>query len=97
MPGYWMIRSSEVADQAALDEYVRRWAPIAEKYGARFIAGRGVRHETREGQDLPRILIIEFPSYEQALACYDDPDYIASLDYAKKAYATRELVVVESM
>ena len=96
MAGYFMIRSTNVADQAAFDEYAKLWAPIAAKYGAKFIAGRGVRHETREGDDYPRNSIVEFPSYEQALACYDDPDYQEALGLAHRAYEQRELVIVES-
>ena len=96
MAGYWIVRSSEIIDQGSFDEYARLWAPVAEKYGARYIAGRGSRHETREGPDLSRMLVIEFPSYEQALACYNDADYQASLPYAQKAYADRHLIVVES-
>ena len=64
--------------------------PIAEKYGARFIAGREGAHETREGEEFARVLLVEFPSYEQARAAYDDPDYQAALPYARDAYARRE-------
>ncbi len=96
MAGYFMIRSTNVRDQVAFDEYSKLWKPIAEKYGAQFIAGRGVRHETREGDDYPRNLIVEFPSYDQAVACYDDPDYKVALGLAQKAYEHRELVIVES-
>ena len=73
MAGYWIVRSSRIENQAAFDEYAGRWAPIAEKYGARFIAGREGAHETREGEDFARVLLVEFPSYEQARAAYDDP------------------------
>ena len=96
MAGYFMIRSTNVRDQAAFDDYSKLWKPIAERYGAKFIAGRGVRHETREGDDYPRNLIVEFASYEQAVACYDDPDYKVALELANKAYRRRELVIVES-
>ncbi len=96
MAGYWVVRSSEITDQEAFDEYARLWGPVAEKFGARYIAGRGTRHETREGPDLPRMLVIEFSSYEQALACYNDTDYQASLPFARKAYAERHLIVAES-
>lgn len=96
MAGYWIVRSSEITDQEAFDNYARLWAPVAEKYGARYVAGRGARHETREGRDLPRVLVIEFASYDQALACYDDADYRESLPYARKAYADRDLIIVES-
>ncbi len=40
------------------------------------------------------MVIVEFSSYEQAVACYDDPEYRESLPYAFKAY-DRELVIVE--
>ena len=96
MARYFMIRSTNVRDQQAFEEYAKLWAPIAEKYRAKFIAGRGVRHETREGDDYPRNLIVQFSSYEQPLACYDDPDYKVALDMAQKAYEHRELVIVES-
>ena len=96
MAGYWVIRSSNITNQEVFDEYAGLWAPLAEKYGAHFIAGREVRHETREGPDFPRVAVLEFPSYEQALACYDDPDYQKALSYAEKAYADRDLVIVES-
>ena len=96
MAGYWIVRSSAIEHQAAFDEYAQRWLPIARKYGARTIAGGEGRHETREGDPLPRVLLVEFPSYERAIACYEDPDYQAALPFARDAYAHRELVIVES-
>ena len=57
---------------------------------------REARHETREGPDFARVFVLEFPSYEQALACYDDADFQESLPYARKAYGDRDLVVVDS-
>ena len=92
MAGYWIIRGT-VKDEAAFAEYVRLWQPIAEKYGARFIAA-GKQHQTREGTDYARAVIVQFDSYEQAVACYDDPDYQASLPHAFKAY-DRELTIVD--
>ena len=92
MAGYWIIRGT-VKDQEAFAEYVRLWQPIAEKYGARFIAP-GNRHQTREGADCARAVIVEFESYDKAVACYDDADYQASLPYAFKAY-DRELTIVD--
>ena len=96
MPGYWIVRSSAIENQAAFDEYAGRWAPIAAQYGARLLAGQQGAHETREGEDLPRVLLIEFPSYEAARACYDDPVYREALPFAREAYARRELIILES-
>lgn len=96
MAGYWIVRSSAIENRAAFDEYAQRWLPIARKYGASTIAGREGRHETREGDPWPRVLLVEFPSYESATACYEDPDYQAALPFARDAYARRDLVIVES-
>ena len=92
MAGYWIIRGT-VKDQDAFAEYARLWKPIAQKYGAKFIAP-GNQHQTREGSDCARAVIVEFESFAQAVACYDDPDYQASLPYAFKAY-DRELTIVD--
>lgn len=93
MAGYWLLRGT-VKDADALTEYAKGWQPIGERFNAQFLARAGA-HETREGQDFPRVAIIAFPSYEQALACYDDPAYQALLPLVERAYENREIVIVE--
>lgn len=92
MPGYWIVRGS-VKDRAAFDVYARSWLPIAEAYGARYLTAGG-QHETREGVDFDRVVIVEFPTYDAALACYDSPEYQALLSDALKAY-DREVTIVD--
>ncbi|MEM7253064.1 MAG: DUF1330 domain-containing protein [Pseudomonadota bacterium] len=92
MAGYWIIKGT-IIDQGAFDEYARLWAPIATRYQAEFLVP-GARHETREGKDYARVAVVRFPSYEDAIACYDDPEYQATLEWADKAY-DRELVIVD--
>ena len=36
---------------------------------------RGQPAVTKEGEDFPRNVVIEFPSHEVALACYDSATY----------------------
>ena len=93
MAGYWVVRGSAIQDEAALQEYGKLWGPIGERYGAELIAGKGII-DTREGVELPRHLLVRFSSYEQAVACYEDPDYQAAMVLAHKAY-DRELVILE--
>ncbi len=93
MAGYWLVRASASTDAEAAAEYGKLWKPIAEKYQAKILASEGA-HKTVEGNDLPRNLLIEFPSYEQALACYNDPDYSEAAEYALRAY-DRELTIIE--
>ena len=94
MAGYWIARGT-IKDPVAYAEYARLWTPIGERFEARFIASGG-QHRTLEGAGHTRVAIIEFPTYEQALACYDDPDYQACLPHALSAYDNkRELIIVE--
>lgn len=94
MAGYWIAHGT-IIDEDAYAEYARRWGPIARRFGARFIAS-GKRHRTCEGTDHSRVAIIEFPTYEKALACYDDAHYQACLPYALAAYGNaRALMIVE--
>ena len=93
MAGYWIIFATEKDDAAALAEYRRLWPPLAERYGARIISGYG-RTEFREGEPQDRGIIVEFASYEDAVACYDDPEYQASKVFSDRGY-NRSLAIVE--
>ncbi len=92
MKGYWIARI-DVTDEALHPEYGKRAMPAIEKFGGRLIV-RGGRATTPEGRDWARNVVIEFASYEQALACYDSPEYQAALSYAMRA-TDRELFIVE--
>jgi len=93
MPGYWIVRASAVENQEAFDEYVRLWPEIAKRYNARALAGRA-RFEAPEGDKPARVTVIEFPTYEDALACYEDPVYREALPFVNKA-GKRDLLIVE--
>jgi uncharacterized protein (DUF1330 family) len=93
MAGYWVVRGGAIKDQDALQAYGKLWPTIAERFGAEIIAGKaGI--ETREGPEFPRQLVIRFSSYEQAIACYEDPDYQEAMKLAHQAY-DRELSILE--
>lgn len=93
MPGYWIVKGGAVKDEAALKAYNDRFAPIAQRYGLKIIAGKG-RVEEVEGRSFPRQFILRFESFEVAKACYEDPEYQASLELAAKAY-DREVTILE--
>ena len=93
MPGYWVVRGSEIKDAAALQEYAALWPPIAARYGAEIIAGKG-EIDTREGPHHSRQLLVRFDSYALAVACYDDPEYQAAMKLVQRAY-DRELSILE--
>ena len=92
MAGYWIVLASE-KDEAALAEYRRLWKPVGERYQAEIIAGPGPS-QFREGKAHQHAFIARFPSYEQAIACYEDPGYQEALGHAARGY-DRSLVIVE--
>ena len=94
MAGYWMVRTTEIRDQDAIEQYRKLWPDIGSRYNAKILASRG-EHKTVEGEDKPRNLLVEFPTYQDALDCYNDPDYAVAIEYMKKA-CDRELVIIES-
>lgn len=92
MKGYWIILGTDVVDADAQKEYSRLWAPISKKYGARVrLLEPGVLVESVTTK---RVLVVEFPSYEQAKACNIDPDYAEARLIALRAYK-REMIIIQ--
>ena len=71
--GYWIARV-DVSDEKGYEPYRAANPAIFRKFGGRFIV-RGGPFECPEGASRSRNVVIEFPSYEQALACYRSPEY----------------------
>jgi len=93
MPAY-LIADVTTTDQAAMDEYRKQVPATVAKYGGRFLV-RGGALEVKEGEWKPnRLVIIEFPSLEQAPRWYDCEEYRAPKALRMKAGRTN-LVMVE--
>lgn len=90
--GYWIV-NIEVHDDENYPSYVAATKPAMEKYGANFLV-RGGEHQVREGEAHARHVVIEFESYEQALACYDSEEYAPALAL-RKQYAKTDLVIIK--
>lgn len=90
--GYWIV-NNVVNDAETYKSYqAANAAPFAE-YGAKFLVRAGTQ-QGREGQTLPRSVVIEFASYEDAIACYESESYSAAKAVRESA-ANGTLVIVE--
>jgi uncharacterized protein (DUF1330 family) len=67
-------------------------APIGQ-FGGRFLV-RGGKSEKPEGALRSRSVVIEFPSYEAALACYKSAGYQAAAAH-RKGRAEFDLIVID--
>ncbi|MCR9137001.1 MAG: DUF1330 domain-containing protein [Alphaproteobacteria bacterium] len=91
---YWIARV-DVNDTERYKDYVSTAKPAFERYGARFLA-RGGPFEVLEGPARKRNVVIEFPSMEMAVNCYNSDEYQAA-KAIRTTVAEAEMLVVEGM
>lgn len=95
MPAY-VIANVTVKDPVRYEEYRRLVAPSLEAYGGRFIV-RGGRVEPLEGEWRPaRLVVVEFPSVEQARAWWHSPEYSAA-KAIRQAASEGTLLILEGV
>lgn len=95
MKAYW-IAHVNVTDPDQYSQYTQRAPAAFALYGGRMLA-RGGRSEAMEGRATPqRSVVIEFDSYEQALACYHSQQYQAAKRY-RLDVAKAEVIIVEGI
>lgn len=91
---YWIARV-DLRDAERYKDYVATAKPAFERYGAKFIA-RGGAFTELEGQARARNVIIEFPSMQHAIDCYNSEEYQAAAKIRQEV-ADAEMVVVEGV
>ena len=90
--GYW-IGNMGVRDAAVYEKYrVANAKPFAE-YGAKCLV-RGGTQQVREGTAHARTVVIEFPSYADAVACYESPGYQNAKDI-RMTVSDGSLIIIE--
>lgn len=95
MPAY-VFANIRVDDAAAYEEYKRLVPKTIERYGGRYLA-RGGRAEVAEGGlEAGRVILLEFPTYEDAERWYHSPEYAAAKAIRQSA-ATGDLVLLEGV
>jgi len=90
--GYWIGRV-DVTDEEGYKPYIVANGPIFQKYSARPIV-RGGRFECVEGAARGRNVVIEFPDYATAVACYRSPEYQANMKI-RQANAITDMIIIE--
>jgi uncharacterized protein (DUF1330 family) len=92
----YVLANVTVTDPVRYEDYRRLVTPTLEAYGGRFIA-RGGRIEVLEGDWHPnRLVILEFPSVEQARAWWSSPAY-SEAKAIRQATSIGTLLVLEGV
>ena len=90
--GYWIGRV-DVHNDEGYKPYAAANAAIFKKFGGRFVVRAG-KFTGVEGQSRSRNVVIEFPDYETAMACYRSPEYQDNIK-VRQAHSIGEVIVVE--
>ena len=90
--GYW-IGHVDITDPEGYKAYVAANAGPFGKFAGRFLVRGGTR-EVAEGKVRGRTVVLEFPSYEAALACYRSDGYQAA-KRLRDGKGELDLIVVE--
>ena len=92
--GYWIARVTVTApEQYKL--YAAAAGEAFNKHGGTILA-RGGTFEQLEGEGRARNVVIEFPSLQAAIDCYNSPEYQAAKAHRVGA-GIAEMVVVEGV
>jgi uncharacterized protein (DUF1330 family) len=90
--GYWIGRV-DVKNAEGYKPYSEANNAIFEKFGARLVV-RGGPFEAVEGTSRARNVVIEFPDYATAVACYRSPEYQENMKI-RQANADADLIIIE--
>ncbi|RYE84963.1 MAG: DUF1330 domain-containing protein [Hyphomicrobiales bacterium] len=90
--GYWVV-NLEVSDPEAYTQYQALVGPFLASSQGRVII-RGGRLSIEEGTVNPRVVVVEFPSYEHAVRAYNSPEYQAAMQ-TRLSSSTANFAIVE--
>ena len=90
----YLIGEIDVTDPAGYEDYRKQVLAVVTKYGGRFIV-RGGKVDSKEGGWAPkRIVVLEFPSLEQAQKFYHSAEYAPLIKLRQKA-SKGKIILVE--
>jgi uncharacterized protein (DUF1330 family) len=94
MPAYWVARSV-IYDPVEYKKYTDLVPGILAKYGGKVLA-RGGKYQIMEGPDkFKRFVVIEFPTFEQGVACFNSKEYNDAAAFRRNGAGEVETVMVE--
>jgi len=89
----YLINDMEVTDPQVLEDYKKLSPATVAQYGGKFLA-RGGSIDQIEGDWKPkRLVILEFPSVEQAKAWINSPEYAAARRLRQQASRSNIIIV----
>ena len=93
--GYWLATYKKIESKDNLGSYATKATSTIKSYGGNPLV-RGGKYKLLEGDDFPRTVIWEFPTYEDAEKCYNSDEYQEAYNILKGS-AERNLQIIEGV
>lgn len=91
----YLVVDTDLTDPVRYEDYKRLAKPIVEAHGGEYLArGGDITRKETDLWDPKRLVLVRFPSAEQARQFYDSPAYQQVLQISK-ASARRTVVILE--
>ena len=94
--GYWVVAYHGIKNQDAFQAYAKLASPAILAGGGKYLA-RGNPAKTYESGMNQRVVLIEFPSMQAAIACHDSAAYQEALKHLTGDAVKRDMRVVEGL
>ena len=92
--GYWVVSYRSISDDSAVKAYAALAVPAIQSFGGRFLTGSTSRVQPYEDGLPQRTIVVEFDSYDSALAAHESEAYQKALR-ALGSGAARDYRIVE--
>ena len=93
---YWVVTYRSVKNPEAWQAYAKLAGPAIQSAGGKFLI-RNKPAKTYEAGMNERVVLVEFDSVEQAIACHDTPAYKEALKVLGSGNVERDMRVVEGV
>ena len=91
--GIWLAVYDKIENMEILKKYAAKATAAIGKYSGKFLV-RGGKNITLEGNQSPRTVIVEFPTFSDAEKCYNSNEYQEALSILK-GFVKRNLQIIE--
>jgi uncharacterized protein (DUF1330 family) len=92
--GYWVVAYRSISDESALKAYSALAVPAVQSFGGRFLTKGTSQVQAHEAGLQQRTIIVEFDSYDRALAAHESEAYQKALQTLGSG-AERDYRIVE--
>ena len=93
--GIWIAVYEKIENMETLKKYATKAAEAIGKYSGKFLV-RGGKNITLEGNQSPRTVIVEFPTFADAEKCYNSDEYQEAHNILKGS-VKRNLQIIEGI